>query len=166
MRLVLRADIDGVGKKGDIVDVADGYGRNYLVPRGHAFEASKGVVSQAAAMRRGRDLKDAKDRAAAETVARELVAKVITVKATRVDRRQASVLWSTDGDIDRIDHKPTNIPTSAWLLGPRRLLKPVYWPAFAGQSPARSDGSLFRCRRAVRRSRQSLQICRNPAQCC
>ncbi|MHB1446290.1 MAG: 50S ribosomal protein L9 [Acidimicrobiales bacterium] len=81
MRLVLRADIDGVGKKGDIVDVADGYARNYLVPRGHAFQASKGVVAQAASMRRGRDLKDAKDRAAAETVARELVARVITIKA-------------------------------------------------------------------------------------
>ncbi|MHB1854076.1 MAG: 50S ribosomal protein L9 [Acidimicrobiales bacterium] len=81
MRLVLRADIDGVGKKGDIVDVADGYARNFLVPRGHAFQASKGVVAQAASMRRGRDLKDAKDRAAAETVARELVARVITIKA-------------------------------------------------------------------------------------
>lgn len=81
MRLVLRNDIDGVGKKGDIVDVADGYARNFLVPRGQAFQATKGVVTQAAAMRRTRDLKDAKDRAAAETVARELVAKVITVKA-------------------------------------------------------------------------------------
>jgi len=81
MRLVLRNDVDGVGKKGDIVDVADGYARNFLVPRGRAFQATKGVVAQAAAMRRTRDLKDAKDRAAAETVARELVAKVITVKA-------------------------------------------------------------------------------------
>jgi large subunit ribosomal protein L9 len=81
MRLVMRSDVNGVGKKGDIVDVADGYARNYLVPRGHAFQATKGVVAQAGAMRRTRDLKDAKDRAAAETVARELVAKVITVKA-------------------------------------------------------------------------------------
>ena len=81
MRLVLRNDVDGVGKKGDIVDVADGYARNFLVPRGQAFKATKGVVAQAASMRRTRDLKDAKDRAAAETVARELVARVITVKA-------------------------------------------------------------------------------------
>lgn len=81
MRVVLRTDVAGVGKKGDMVDVADGYARNFLVPNGKAFRATKGVVDQAAAMRRGRDLKDAKDRAAAETVARELVARVIRIPA-------------------------------------------------------------------------------------
>ncbi len=33
MQLILRSDVDNVGKKGDIVDVADGFGRNYLGPR-------------------------------------------------------------------------------------------------------------------------------------
>ena len=42
MKLVLRSDVDQVGKKGDIVDVADGYGRNFLVPKGLAFQASAG----------------------------------------------------------------------------------------------------------------------------
>jgi large subunit ribosomal protein L9 len=37
MRLILRADVATVGKKGDIVDVADGYGRNYLLPKGLAL---------------------------------------------------------------------------------------------------------------------------------
>lgn len=81
MRVVLRADLTGVGKKGDIVEVADGFARNFLVPNGHAFKANQGVVAQAAAMRRGRDLKDARDRAAAETVARALVATVIRIPA-------------------------------------------------------------------------------------
>lgn len=81
MKVVLRDDVSGVGKKGDIVEVADGYARNYLVPRGRAFRATDGVVSQAASMRRSRDLKDARDRSAAETVARELVASVIRVRA-------------------------------------------------------------------------------------
>ncbi|MGE0877386.1 MAG: 50S ribosomal protein L9 [Acidimicrobiia bacterium] len=81
MRLVLRSDVNGVGKKGDIVEVADGFGRNLLLPRGLAFKASEGAVAQASAMRRARDLKDASDRAAAEEVARALVAKTITVKA-------------------------------------------------------------------------------------
>jgi large subunit ribosomal protein L9 len=81
MRIVLRADVDNVGKKGDIIDVADGFARNYLLPKGMAIKASDGVVSQASAMRRSRDLKDAKDREAAETVARTLVPKVIRVKA-------------------------------------------------------------------------------------
>ena len=81
MRVVLRADVDGVGKKGDVVEVADGFARNFLLPQGRAFRATDGVLSQAAAMRRARDLKDAKDRASAETVARELVAKVIRIPA-------------------------------------------------------------------------------------
>ena len=81
MRVVLRADVDGVGKKGDMVEVADGFARNFLLPQGRAFRATEGVLSQAAAMRRSRDLKDAKDRASAETVARELVAKVIRIPA-------------------------------------------------------------------------------------
>ena len=81
MRVVLRSDVQGVGKKGDILDVADGYARNFLVPKGRAFPASKGVVSQAAAMRRSRDVKDAKDRASAEAVARVLVPAVIKIAA-------------------------------------------------------------------------------------
>jgi len=81
MKVVLREDAVGVGKKGDIVDVADGYARNFLVPRGKAFRATNGVVNQAAAMRRSRDVKDAKDRASAETVARELVAAIIRIPA-------------------------------------------------------------------------------------
>jgi large subunit ribosomal protein L9 len=81
VKIVMRADVDNVGKKGDILDVADGFARNYLIPKGHAIAATKGVQAQAAAMRRSRDLRDAKDREAAEVVARTLVPAVITVKA-------------------------------------------------------------------------------------
>jgi len=79
VKIVLRADVDNVGKKGDVLDVADGFGRNYLVPKGLAMVASKGVVAQAGAMRRSRDVKDARDRESAEVVARELVASVIRI---------------------------------------------------------------------------------------
>lgn len=79
MRIVLRADQTGLGKRGDIIEVADGYARNFLVPTGKAIPATPGVSAQAAAMRRGRDLKDAKDREGAEAVARRLVPLVITV---------------------------------------------------------------------------------------
>lgn len=81
MRVVLRADFDTLGKKGDIVDVADGFARNFLLPKGHAIKASAGVEAQAGAMRRSRDLKDAKDREAGETIARKLVPMVIKVAA-------------------------------------------------------------------------------------
>jgi large subunit ribosomal protein L9 len=81
MRVILRSDLVNVGKRGDICDVADGFARNYLFPKGLAIAASEGAVSQAAAMRRGRDLRDAQDRSAAEEVARALVAKVIQIRA-------------------------------------------------------------------------------------
>ena len=81
MKLLLRSDVDGVGKKGDIVDVADGFGRNYLVPRGFAIKATNGVEDQAKSMRRSRDLKDATDRGAAEEIAKTLVPAVITITA-------------------------------------------------------------------------------------
>jgi len=81
MRVVLRVDVDGVGKKGDILDVADGFGRNYLVPKGHAIKATPGVQAQADAMRRSRDVKDARDREGAEAVARKLVPLVIKIPA-------------------------------------------------------------------------------------
>ena len=43
MKIVLREDVESLGRKGDLVDVADGYARNYLVPRGLAMKATKGV---------------------------------------------------------------------------------------------------------------------------
>ena len=81
MRVVLRADVADVCKKGDILDVADGFARNYLIAKGMAFRATNGVVNQAQSMRRSRDLKDARDREAAETIARTLVPAVITIPA-------------------------------------------------------------------------------------
>jgi large subunit ribosomal protein L9 len=81
MKVVLRADTDNLGKRGDIIDVADGYARNYLLPKGMAIPATAGVEAQAKAMRRSRDLRDAKDREAAEVVARTLVPAVIRIQA-------------------------------------------------------------------------------------
>jgi large subunit ribosomal protein L9 len=81
MKVILRKDISGLGKRGDIVEVADGHGRNYLLPRGLGIKASEGAVTQAAAMRRRRDLRDSADRDAAQTIASALVAKVITIKS-------------------------------------------------------------------------------------
>jgi large subunit ribosomal protein L9 len=81
MKIVLRADMPNLGKRGDICEVADGYGRNYLLPKGFAIPATRGGEAQANAMRRSRDLRDARDREAAETVARTLVPVVIRIPA-------------------------------------------------------------------------------------
>ena len=79
MRLLLRADVDGLGHKGDVVEVADGYARNFLVPRGMAIVATEGAERQAEAMRRSRSVADAAARSAAESVATTLVPAVVTL---------------------------------------------------------------------------------------
>lgn len=81
MRIVLLEQVSGLGNRGDIVDVADGYARNFLVPSGKAQRANAGVEHQAEAMRKAWQLRNAKDREAAEEVAKTLVAKVIRVSA-------------------------------------------------------------------------------------
>ncbi len=81
MKVILRADVERVGKKGEVIDVADGFARNYLVPKGLALRASAGAQSQAAGMRRARMVKDTREREAAELVARKLVPAVIRIPA-------------------------------------------------------------------------------------
>lgn len=81
MKVLLRSDVSGVGKRGDLVDVADGYARNFLVPKGFAIKATPGVERQAASMRRSRDVRDAHLRSTAEEIARTLVPQVITITA-------------------------------------------------------------------------------------
>ena len=81
MKVILRSDLAGLGKRGDICEVKEGYARNYLLPRGKAMVANDGAVSQAASMRRARDLRDAQDRESAQTVASALVARTITIPA-------------------------------------------------------------------------------------
>jgi large subunit ribosomal protein L9 len=81
MRVVLREDVENLGKKGDLVDVRDGYARNYLVPRGLAITANRGVVQQAEAMRRNREARDRRDREAAQELARSLEGRALTITA-------------------------------------------------------------------------------------
>jgi large subunit ribosomal protein L9 len=81
VKVILREDIDGVGKRGDICEVADGYARNLLLPRGMAIVATAKAADQAASMRRARDQRDAADRSAAQEVATKLVSSRITIEA-------------------------------------------------------------------------------------
>lgn len=77
MKVILKADVKGTGKKGQTVEVSDGYGRNYLLPRGLAMEASSGALksleAEAAAKvakqeRIVSDLKALRDRLEGQTV--------------------------------------------------------------------------------------------------
>ena len=58
MKVILTKPVEDLGEKGDVVDVADGYARNYLVPRKLAVKASEGALRQAEAMRVAREESD------------------------------------------------------------------------------------------------------------
>ena len=61
MKLILTTDVSGLGGPGDIVEVKDGYGRNYLLPRQLAIQATRGAEKQVATIRRvqeGRRIRD------------------------------------------------------------------------------------------------------------
>ncbi len=81
VKVLLRDDVDGVGRRGDIVKVAGGFARNFLLPEGRAIVASDGVEGQAEQMRRGRDLREAKSRGEAESQATILAGAVIPISA-------------------------------------------------------------------------------------
>lgn len=72
MKVLLQKDIDNLGYAGEVHDVADGYGRNYLIPRGLAVKATPGVLKQAAAWRAQAEMRRAEMRAQNEALAEKL----------------------------------------------------------------------------------------------
>ncbi len=85
MQVILKTDVDGLGRRGDIVTVAPGYFRNYLLPKGLGYKATPGAEAEAEAMRRVSALRDAESRADAEEIATTLVPKVISIAARTDD---------------------------------------------------------------------------------
>lgn len=61
MKLILTQEVSGLGAPGDVVEVKDGYGRNYLVPRGYALLWTRGGEKQVTAIRRGRQAREIAD---------------------------------------------------------------------------------------------------------
>lgn len=81
MKVILKQDVDKLGDAGEIVDVADGYGNNYLVPRGLAMRATRGAVADAEAIRAARAKRAARTRAEAEEQQARLEARTVTIEA-------------------------------------------------------------------------------------
>ena len=78
MEVILKQDVDKLGHRGDVVNVADGYGRNYLLPRKFAMEATTANKSVIEQMKQSAIRKSAKEKAEAETVAAKMNAVVLT----------------------------------------------------------------------------------------
>jgi len=81
MKLILTREVAGLGLAGDIVDVADGYGRNYLVPRGSAIGWTKGAEKQISQIKRARDAREIRGMDHAREIKKDLEALTVTLKA-------------------------------------------------------------------------------------
>lgn len=81
MKVILANDVEKLGRKGDVVTVADGYARNYLVPRGLALMATKGSLRQAEMMTRARREKEQRDKEAAAARVASLGASPVYISA-------------------------------------------------------------------------------------
>ena len=72
MKVILTTDVPNLGGPGDMVEVKDGYGRNYLVPRGMAIAATRGAEKQVASIRRAQETRQIRDLGHAREVAASL----------------------------------------------------------------------------------------------
>jgi len=81
MKVLLRSDIHGIGRRGDIVEVKSGYARNFLLPSGAAMKASTNTEAQASSMRKSRDVRDVASREAAEAQRAIIEAQTLSIAA-------------------------------------------------------------------------------------
>lgn len=85
MKLILIADVDKLGTKGEIVDVSDGYARNFLLPRSKAVKATEGAVQQAESLRKAREEAERQAKEEAERIATQLVGTRVVLAARAGD---------------------------------------------------------------------------------
>jgi large subunit ribosomal protein L9 len=81
MKVILQKSVDKLGHPGEIVEVADGYARNYLMPRGLAVKATRGGVKHIDSLKRAHSVRVNQAKAEAEQVASRLASRPISVKA-------------------------------------------------------------------------------------
>jgi large subunit ribosomal protein L9 len=81
MKLILTQEVTGLGTPGDVVEVKDGYGRNYLVPRGYAVAWTKGGEKQVAAIRNARSSREIRSLEEAQQVRATLESTKVTLPA-------------------------------------------------------------------------------------
>ena len=85
MKLILTQDVSGLGESGDVVEVKDGYGRNYLVPRGSAIVWSQGAEKQIEQIKRARAAREIRGLDHAQEVRQALEALDVTIAARAHD---------------------------------------------------------------------------------
>jgi large subunit ribosomal protein L9 len=129
MRLILTQEVTGLGGPGDVVEVKDGYGRNFLVPRGLAIQATRGAEKQITQIRRAREVREIRDLGQAQQVANDLRSVPVTLngRAGQGGRLFGSV---TAGDVaaavvkaggPKLDRRRIELPTPIKSLGTHKV---------------------------------------------
>jgi len=81
MKLILTQEVADLGAPGDVVEVKDGYGRNYLLPRGHAIRWTKGAEKQIDSIKKARSVREVRDLDHADEIKSQLEALTVKVPA-------------------------------------------------------------------------------------
>ncbi|MCD7951612.1 MAG: 50S ribosomal protein L9 [Synergistaceae bacterium] len=82
MKVILKQDVAKVGKKGELIEVSDGYGRNFLIGRGLAEEATAGRMREYQEYQKTQKARDDKRQKAAEDMKKKLGGKLVSVKVS------------------------------------------------------------------------------------
>jgi large subunit ribosomal protein L9 len=85
MKLILTQEVDALGAPGDIVEVKDGYGRNFLVPRGLAIRWTRGSEKQIDSIKKAREVRNVRDVSHAEELRDQLEELNVTLRARAGD---------------------------------------------------------------------------------
>jgi large subunit ribosomal protein L9 len=124
MRVVLRREVAGLGRPGEVKDVADGYAKNFLVPRGLAVEASAGELKRVAQERASAAKKKERAHGDAEALAKRLEATTLTfaLKAGKDGKAFGSVTSKDIAEALKRDAKIEVARTKIHLEDPLRTL--------------------------------------------
>ena len=134
MKVILLCDVKDIGKKDDIVNVSDGYARNFLYPRKWAMEATPQAIAVIERKREAARKLEAERRAAAEKVASKLAGKVVELKAKCGDKgrlygsitsAEVAEAMNTRYEVE-IDKKKIDIKSAVRALGDYEMIVHVY----------------------------------------
>lgn len=134
MKVILLCDVKDIGKKDDIVNVSDGYARNFLYPRKWAMEATPQAVAVVERKREAARKLEAERRAAAEKIASKLAGKVVELKAKCGDKGRlygsvtsAEVVDALNARYEtEIDKRKIDIKSAVRALGDYEMIVHVY----------------------------------------
>ncbi len=145
MKIILQKPVDRLGDPGDVAEVADGYARNYLIPRGLAVKAEKGAVRHAESLKRAHAVRTSAQKGDFEALAARIIQTpvVVTARAGEEGKLFGSV---TAADI-------------AEAFPRRRACRSIGETSTSTSRSARSERTRSRCISIRRWTRSSRSMC-------